>query len=253
MSKNSVLFSIECISNLHVGAGESDDSIIDKVVQRDVITELPCIHASGLKGAVREYFKSTYGKNDARIAKWFGSDKDEKINLNQGLLRFTDAQMLMFPVRGADENPYYLGTSNNVINQFNSSNLDFDLEFNIALEKLPGTAVTEVGNQSLYDSNLPNGNSILNLDFINLKSLSSENLPVIARNCLENGESVNLWYEEFVPKKTVFYFYLVNFNSDEPDNNDLFMEFVSCLDKTKIQIGANGTIGYGLSLLNKLI
>jgi CRISPR-associated protein Cmr4 len=37
---------------------------------------------------------------------------------------------------------------------------------------------------------------------------SDYNLPVIARNNLENGESKNLWYEQIVPHQSRFVFYI---------------------------------------------
>ena len=49
------LYTIECISNLHVGSGQDNDGVIDGLIQRDVVTDLPCINASSLKGALREH------------------------------------------------------------------------------------------------------------------------------------------------------------------------------------------------------
>ena len=70
----------------------------------------------------------------------------------------------------------------------------------------------------------------------------SRRLPVIARNCLENGVSKNLWYEEVVPRESVFYTGIVN-----SQNTEKFEDFCRKLEDNLIQIGANATIGYGFT------
>ena len=49
-------------TNLHVG-NESivNFSVIDKAIQRDVTTGIPCINSSSLKGAIKEYFEGDLG------------------------------------------------------------------------------------------------------------------------------------------------------------------------------------------------
>jgi CRISPR-associated protein Cmr4 len=67
-------------------------------------------------------------------------------------------------------------------------------------------------------------------------------LPVMARNCLENGQSKNLWYEEVVPYKSVFYQLIIT-----PDEQ---MELP--LEEEPIQFGGNGSIGCGFIRIRKL-
>ncbi len=50
------LYTIETLSNLHVGAGDINFGVIDNQVQRDSVTNLPNINSSSLKGAFREHF-----------------------------------------------------------------------------------------------------------------------------------------------------------------------------------------------------
>ena len=64
---------------------------------------------------------------------------------------------------------------------------------------------------------------------------SNYNLPIIARNVLENGESKNLWYEQVLPSETVLYTII----QEEGE------ELKNALDGKLVQIGANATIGYG--------
>ena len=49
-------YKIDCITNLHVGSGDLNYNIVDNEVERDAVTGYPVIHASGLKGALREHF-----------------------------------------------------------------------------------------------------------------------------------------------------------------------------------------------------
>lgn len=51
---------IECITNLHVGSGDANYGIVDKLVQRDTVTGFPTIHSSSLKGALREHFEQKW-------------------------------------------------------------------------------------------------------------------------------------------------------------------------------------------------
>mgnify|MGYP006918586234 FL=1 len=62
-----------------------------------------------------------------------------------------------------------------------------------------------------------------------------DELPIIARNCLENGESKNLWYEQVLPRETVLGTLLLS--SEDT--------LAKVLNGKVIQIGANATIGYG--------
>ena len=69
-----------------------------------------------------------------------------------------------------------------------------------------------------------------------------ENLPVIARNVLENGRSANLWYEQVIPAETVFYAVI----QEEGE------ELSNALGGKIVQIGANTTIGYGYCRFTKV-
>ena len=76
------------------------------------------------------------------------------------------------------------------------------------------------------------------------------NLPVIARNCLENGQSQNLWYEETVPRESRFYTLITKAvwrDEKEMDRFDAspYLQFDPCISASLIQVGANATVGYG--------
>lgn len=89
-------------------------------------------------------------------------------------------------------------------------------------------------------------------------------LPVIARNALDNGKSVNLWYEEVVPRESIFYTVLCYYNNLDDTKKDqrgrsdknkfdmAYKLFEEKLLKESIQIGANASIGYGITNFSKL-
>ncbi|MCD4675191.1 MAG: hypothetical protein K8S18_04240 [Desulfobacula sp.] len=60
-------YKIRTITNLHVGAGDANYGVIDNLVQRDVVTGLPVIHGSSLKGAIREFYEYSWGGKDERL------------------------------------------------------------------------------------------------------------------------------------------------------------------------------------------
>jgi len=93
-----------CETSLHAGAGTGLGRI-DLPIQREVHTGFPKIESSGLKGAIREIFEEKEEsttlstkptKDDIRIL--FGNENGES---SSGSLGFTDARILLFPVRSA--------------------------------------------------------------------------------------------------------------------------------------------------------
>jgi len=72
-----------------------------------------------------------------------------------------------------------------------------------------------------------------------------EELPTVARNQLENGESKNLWYEEIVPREARFFTLISG-----PDA--LVDAFDQQVSNQVIQLGANASIGYGRTLFTPL-
>ena len=79
---------------LHAGSG-SDLGIVDLPIQREKHTDYPKIEASGLKGSVREIF-DTQEKTKSQTKLVFGPDQGD---LHAGALGFTDARLLLFPVK----------------------------------------------------------------------------------------------------------------------------------------------------------
>ena len=80
-------------TNLHVGnENTSNYGLIDKAVQRDVLTGLPCINSSSLKGAINEYCTQVASMNVDDRLKIFCVDKgNDKTETQKGACTFYDA------------------------------------------------------------------------------------------------------------------------------------------------------------------
>jgi CRISPR-associated protein Cmr4 len=73
----SYLYKIECLTNLHVGSGDANYSIVDNEVEKDEVLGSPVIHASGVKGALRDFAETSGITNIVEI---FGSPAENKIS-----------------------------------------------------------------------------------------------------------------------------------------------------------------------------
>ncbi len=76
-------------------------------------------------------------------------------------------------------------------------------------------------------------------------------LPIITRNKIAKNkdEDNNLFYEEVIPRRSVFYSYMITPNANDIEDEELegvFDEFITSISSDIIQIGANASIGYGL-------
>jgi CRISPR-associated protein Cmr4 len=87
---------------LHAGSG-SDLGVVDLPIQRERHTGHPKIEGSSLKGAIREAFRHLGGSiGQPQRNALFGPDpdRDEEVDdLFAGALGFTDARLLLFPVK----------------------------------------------------------------------------------------------------------------------------------------------------------
>jgi CRISPR-associated protein Cmr4 len=81
-------------------------------------------------------------------------------------------------------------------------------------------------------------------NFAVVKKLCDYDLPVRARNKLdESGISENLWYEEIVPHKSIFYFAIITHG----DHCEL--EFKT---DSPVQFGGNASIGNGYCTIKEV-
>ena len=100
MFKNVKPIFLKAISGIHAGAG-TDLGLVDLPIQRERHTGLPKIESSGLKGCIRDAFEQIKGDlpSDDFIDIAFGPEDDG--DKHAGSVAFTDARILLFPVRSA--------------------------------------------------------------------------------------------------------------------------------------------------------
>ncbi len=262
-------FLITTKSNLHAGSGDADFGAIDKKVQRDIITQYPCIHASSIKGALREFIEECTDLGEIEATYIFGSKTDEKVNMSSGNYRFFEVKLLAMPFR-SDHKQYQLVTNEAIIKDLTDTSKNLksktlkniqsleilqsidkkiisdDIDSEVLVEDIIINPFTEPQTLSISKSYFNN-----KLCIINQKEYDElMDLPVIARNHLENGQSENLWYEEVVPRETRFY----TFISVPDDEINYFDKFLTVLTNpiTPIQIGGNASIGYGVCTFHLL-
>lgn len=263
---NSNLYTIEAISNLHAGSGDVNYGVVDNLIQRDAITGLPIINSSSLKGAFREYCKTSLCEKE--IASIFGSDPKSSVRI-VGSYRFFDAYLLAMPVR-SDKSPFLMATCPMILEAL----LDKNELFNIGLSsqiknvfhelisfkdtcQVPLVFCEDFKEASIEDLNevqtkyrkvegiehietLMGKTPLVLVSDKDFSKLCNDNhLPVIARNYLNNGKSENLFYEQVLPRLSRLYFILMY-----PDK-DSHEKFNDTLKNNLVQIGANASVGYG--------
>jgi CRISPR-associated protein Cmr4 len=86
------------------------------------------------------------------------------------------------------------------------------------------------------------------------QEICDSGLPIIARNSLdEKGISQNLFYEEVLPRRSVLWFmtgaYHLFSRDEAPAFRTMFRFFEKKLETDPIQMGANASIGYGMTRL----
>lgn len=261
------ILKVICKSHLHAGSGDSNYGVIDKLVQRDPTSTLPCIYSSSLKGAMREYWDEKLKKSaDANII--FGYQ-------DKGAVIFHQASIVSIPAR-SNLFPFFNVTSPMAIDSIFDLSKFLGIDMNLKeLEQLK--ALKQEGKIIVFGNNIQNmtiedyeGNSIVNnaaftisdslksllgehialVDDSHFKELCSDyNLPVIARNHLENGQSNNLWYEQIVPRESHFIFAVSVTPGKEKEAEILFNTMEN---EQLVQIGGNATIGYGQCLISKV-
>lgn len=213
-------------TNLHVGnESVGNFSVIDKAIQRDVTTDIPCINSSSLKGAIKEYLTSGPQKGKVDVLSLFGSVKGSE-DTQKGSAVFFDANLLFIPDQCVDGKVYELAYCDEVIQAF------------VEKAKALGAGCSMESIKKSCNAVKDNPESVEEFK----ERCSDDSLPIIARNCLENGESVNLWYEQVLPSQSVLATIIATPNAGDLDvlNNEI------------VQIGANATIGYGYCLFKKL-
>ena len=259
-------------SNTHVGSGQNSYGIVDNVVQKDYINNHPCINSTSLKGALREYFENQLSLSEVDIYNIFGSKPTENDNtkLQPGSHYFHQAYLLSYPMR-SNMAQYFDVTCPTILQHLyneleRNQNATFDALKNELKNLLDKAEIKDIEKTKPISDTTPDAiiekhtiqtKKVADIFSTEIKKIFGNNLvvmhndefnsivkklPIITRNQLENGQSANLFYEEVVPRETIFGFFISAKNIDTH-----FSEIKN------VQIGANATVGYGFCSLNKVI
>jgi len=251
------VYTIRALTNMQPGSGETTQGVVDNFVQRDPATGYPVIFGSSIKGALRAFMEARFNNNGI-VSAIFGNSGQ------QGSYRFFSAHLMALPLR-SNKRPYYLaispGVARQILDLFDA--LEYPIDSGLKNE-LKNLATVNIENPSVKEATqglaiedfeqfdkltigLTNlGNLLHSSDIVVLpdeefnKVVSNENLPVVARNYLENGMSKNLWYEQVIPRFSVFVMPVMY-----PANDPHFQQFHKTLTANLLQIGGNATVGYG--------
>ena len=278
------LYKMECITNMHVGNGDANYGLIDNEVQKDVVlTYVPAIYASGIKGALREHFENLKASDASDIEYIFGTEKKE------GQYKFFGAKLLARPLRvsaSTDGSAYILTTSVDILEDFSdflsgmglSNHYSYKADINFenvdtkfyctskAVQQIEGANVQQIesagemqeGDESTgaikTDKNQANPKlqKLLGEKIAIAETLQDYPLPVIARNKVKTEEDPkgNLWYEEIVPHKSIFFF-VVMVPEGENDFQTKFGDKIEG-EAGPVQFGGNSTIGQGYTVITRM-
>jgi CRISPR-associated protein Cmr4 len=257
-------------THIHVGVGQSSEAI-DLPVAREKTTHFPFIPGSGVKGAFRVWANEKAGLQDEidhLFGKGVGKNGDEGLSESAGSILFSDARLLLLPVRSINA-AYKWVTCPALLSRFNRdqeragvTGAMFDVPTvtsnhyhgksdgsKLGLEEREFDHAGEIDDSII---SVLNGFGSLHALKERLVILSDDDfvwfarfaLPVMARNKLDENKKVvggALWYEESLPPDTVMYLVL---SARKPGAWEQLVKPVQ-ESAQYIQMGGNETIGQG--------
>ncbi len=240
------VYKMTCLTNLHMGSGDINYSVIGLEVERDPVLGEPTMNATGIKGALRDACERVF--EASKVNEVFGDTAT-------GTYKFFQGDLIARPVRVSEgDGAYTLATTKEMVSNFTNKLRAFGIEWLQGKGELPELAPDEetvlCGKEYCSVEGIPakkSENSLLeeligdNWTFMRQKQLADIDLPVQAHNVLEmNGESINLWYEENVPHESIFYMMVSYPDGEESCVIDRLLE-----KQPVIQFGAGATTGNG--------
>lgn len=229
MFKESKIMFLYTETSLHAGSGTSL-GVIDLPIQREKYTDYPVLQASGIKGAVRDFFetedKDTGGKDKEKIDLIFGPDT---IGVGggeafSGAATFTDARLLLFPIRSL-KGVFAYATSCFALNRLKR-------DLNIANVQVPWNVPKE-----------PTENEVLGIGGSDLIEDSKVILEEYAFDFVQNKETKEIanWFSEKVfPQGNEYKFWQDKIKKDLiilPEN--AFKDFVKLSTEVQARIKIN--------------
>jgi len=280
---NHILFFVS-ETPIHAGVGQ-EIGTVDLPIQREVHSRLPVIHASGVKGSIRDAFQQKV--KDKKIENLIFGPEETGETAHVGSVTFTDARLLLFPVRVLGRMfawvtcPYVLKRffrDAKLANLFNNVNIEFEIKDNDSAfvpetyegdvvigdilyktDRNANTKIKEIAstinNLCLYDDSYMKHK--LQKDFIIVSDdefthLTETKTEIVTRIALKEDEKIvkdgALWTEESLPEESILYS-IISIERVRGKNASGETE-ESLLNKLKeipsrIQIGGNETTGKG--------
>lgn len=236
----------KCETPLHVGSG-TELGVVDMPIQREIHTGFPKVEASGIKGAFRNDFSSSSEEDIKTCTNIFFGNENEDKDAHAGSLEFTDARILLFPVKSA-RGIFAWITCPFVINRFIS-----DLSINginkIAIDDV-GEKIKPLEDEAII---LSENESNIILNYENDKYILLEEFGYRASNHKNIFDSLieNMKHEdsEKKDKSCANEDYIVDKLSKDivVVNDEAFSYFVNMSTEvnTRIKIGVNGVVKDG--------
>jgi len=212
---------------IHPGSGGSV-SIVDLPIQRERHTDYPKIEASGIKGCIREVFEKLKKDNDM-VSLIFGPESKGEEESYAGAIAFTDAKILLFPVKSLKEIFAWV-TCPHVLERFRK-----DME--IAGFDLP-ECFKEIKEHSIASNNLIISDNQIVLEEFTFEVKPDNQVKEIAK-----------WFSEKIfPEERIYNYWREKLKKDLVilDDNE-FRDFVKNSTEiiTRTKIGETGTVEEG--------
>jgi CRISPR-associated protein Cmr4 len=241
MFKEASALFIYTVTPLHAGSGASV-GVVDLPIQREKLTNYPIIQSSGVKGALRDLAEKL-GVSDVEIV--FGPKKEAE--KHGGALFFTDARVLLFPVRSL-KGVFGWITCPAVLEKFKRDmNLLKINQKNItALEELEAIKIPEIKKEN--EVCIPNGS---NLEVYGKVVLEEFSFDVENGENRANADKLAEWFAKYtLPKyeEKKENYWTKKLKTDLIIVHDnVFRDFVQFSTEviTRIKIGETGTVAEG--------
>jgi len=192
MFKEKKIMFIYTETSLHCGSG-TGLGVVDLPIQRERYTEFPVCQASGIKGAVREWFEEKDGRDNRKVLCCFGPEFGRgETEAFAGAVTFTDGRILLFPVRSMKEVFAYT-TSPFVLNRFKRDMEMAGISINWDLSSLRGNDNNIFG---VRDSRLNDSGRVVleeySFDFVE-STLAEEIAIWLSDNALPQTPEYDFW------------------------------------------------------------
>lgn len=280
MTSPSRLYWIHALTPVHVGVGQGA-GFIDLPIMREKITNWPLIPGSSIKGVMRDYFTQNE-VNQSLMDKGYGFR--EQSGENAGALVYTDARIVLLPVRSyygtfayvtsslvlqrlkrdiiaaginenlpdiPDENSVKLGSSESKIvfdKKVYLEELDFPAEADLsAVNWAEYFAMSLFGNDATWAGLFKDRFAVLPDESFNFlcQTGTEVNARVRINEETKTVQGGALWYEESLPAETVMAGVVW---CDRVYGGGISPETIMstfCSNEVKVQIGGKATVGKG--------